>query len=154
MIYTYTFNKKNTRNNPSSNNASKGIDALILSNLKKTAPYIFGAKDYDEEEIIILPKTKKEKKTIKIDITTSKSTPKKPSFDEFAKAFFYLMGKNGNADTYDFKLDDGTPIKMYDDEIQIGLDLIPLNNASKRIYDMLSDSRKKEIIDIYIKIKK
>ena len=157
--------KKN--NNPSFlTNASAYIDNLVLTNLKKTAPYLFGksgnAYIIDDDYIFTTNDkhlesgksysfTKKEPKKA-IDITISGiKTPKKPDFLTFSKAITHLLGKN-NRDTYDFKLDDGTPVKMFADEIQIGYELLPLNEATKYIYNALSDSRKKDIIDIYINI--
>lgn len=159
MTYTFDINKT-TKKNPSNNNFSKSIDTLISSNLKKIAPYLFGNKDFDdEEEMIIIPAPKKAtKKIIDIDITIpskkTKKTTAKPDFATFCKAFTHLLNTNEYADTYDFLLEDGTPIKLFSDEIQIGYELIPLNEGTKRIYDALSDSRKKEIIDIYINISK
>lgn len=156
---TYTFNlgkKNNTTFTPSFSNDRSFTDALIFNNLKSTIPYIFGE---DDNNIIITPKSssfftpKKESKTI-IDITIKKSSAKKPSndYDEFMKAINFL--RNNNKDTYDFLLADGTPIKLFSDEIQIGYDLIPLNKLTRGFYDSLSSSTKKNIIDIYIDLTK
>lgn len=160
-----TINKSKKNNNPSSfGNASAYIDNLILTNLKKTAPYLFGKSGHAciiDDDFIFTPNNKLEsgktytftkgenKKTIDIFIPSKKTT--KPDYITFSKALAHLLGKNCG-DTYDFLLDDGTPVKMFADEIQIGYELLPLNEATKYIYNALSDSRKKDIIDIYINI--
>lgn len=161
-----TINKSKKNNNPSSfGSASAYIDNIILTNLKGTAPYLFG-KNMPTAYIIddtfghtndsklksgkTYTFTKGEnKKTIDIFIPSKKTT--KPDYITFSKALAHLLGKNCG-DTYDFLLDDGTPVKMFADEIQIGYELLPLNEATKYIYNALSDSRKKDIIDIYINI--
>lgn len=143
---TYTFTLNNSKNPSNSySNASKAIDALILSNLKKTIPYIAGKAISDDTYII---KPKKAKKRIDIDITISKKNPKKGiTFADFIKAFAKMAEEQ---DTYDFKLDDGTPIKIFSDEIQIGYDLYTIENGYKEIFNRTSDTKKKTIIDIYI----
>ena len=55
---------------------------------------------------------------------------------------------------YDFKLYDGTPVKMFSDEIQIGYDLIPLTGFTREYYNSLSESTRKHIIDITIDIQR
>lgn len=153
---TYTFDiTNNTKKNPSNINFTKSINSIISSNLKKIAPYLYD--DDDTEEIIIPTTPKKTKKIIDIDITLSKGGKKtaKPDFATFSKALATLLkNKNEYEDIFDFKLEDGTPIALFSDEIQIGYELIPLTEGTKRIYDILSNSRKKEIIDIYINITK
>lgn len=160
-----TINKSKKNNNPSNfGSASAYIDNLILTNLKKTAPYLFGKSGHAciiDDDFIITPNDKlksgktytftkgENKKTIDIFIPSKKAT--KPDYITFSKALAHLLGKNCG-DTYDFLLDDGTPVKMFADEIQIGYELLPLNEATKYIYNALSDSRKKDIIDIYINI--
>lgn len=161
-----TINKSKKNNNPSNfGSASAYIDNLILTNLKKTAPYLFGKNKRTtyiiDDDFIPLYDDKLEtgktytftkgenKKTIDIFIPSKKTT--KPDYITFSKALAHLLGKN-HGDTYDFLLDDGTPVKMFADEIQIGYELLPLNEATKYIYNALSDSRKKDIIDIYINI--
>lgn len=150
--YTFTF-PKNNNNSFRNSNARSYTDNLILSNLKKTAPYIAGNIDPDyKSEIIIKPK-----KTKRIDITIN-TAPKRKSLDyskyeDFLAAMSYFSGYD-KKDDFDFMLADGTPIKLFADEIQIGYDLLPLNAMTKAIYDSLSMDTKKNIIDIYIKIKK
>ena len=146
---TYTFTL-NTSNNPSNSrsNASKAIDALILSNLKKSFPYL-GGKANDDDTFII--KSKKAKKTIDIDITLKKGGKKTPKKATPLGLFIKALAAMADAkDTYDFKLDDGTPIKIFSDEIQIGYDLYTLENGYKEIANRTSDAKKKTIIDIFI----
>lgn len=171
MTYTIDITTRTKKNNPSNfikSNASAFIDSLVLSNLKKTAPYLFGksGKAYiiDDDYIFANDKledgkaytfTKKAKKNNKtIDITISGLKAKNaytPDYNTFEKAVNYLLHKNGG-DTYDFKLDDGTPVKLFSDELQIGYELFPLNEGTMFLYNALSESSKKNIIDIYINI--
>lgn len=152
MIYTYDIKKNNTKKNPSNNNAHKATDAIIISNLKKTAPYIFGGNKKKAITIDLTESKPKRTCPITIDLTNTYKKRNKPTFNEFINAFNYLM--SNNEDTYDYLLSDGTPIKIFDDEIQIGLDLYDKNDAPIILYNTLSEERKKNIIDIYINIKK
>ena len=153
----YTFNiSKNTTNNTKSNNNRKSNDnySTLLNDLLSTRindinTYMFEKKSPKIETYTF---KKEPEKSIDITIDIIKKNDK-PTYKEFCKAFSYLMSSD-SYDTYDFKLDDGTPIKMFSDEIQIGYELIPLTDGTKRIYDMLSDNKKREIIDIYIDITK
>ena len=149
---TYTFDFNITKNNPSTttrnNNASKALDNLILSRVKS----MLGHDEKREELSFSYTPKKKAKKTIDIDITIPKkkmTITGKTDMMTFAKALAGIM-KSKNRDTYDFLLDDGTPIKLFADEIQIGYELFDLDDAARALYKMLSDNRKKEIIDIYI----
>lgn len=156
--YTFTFDnttRNNTaRNNFSSANYSSIIDDIILANIKKNNPYLFEERTSRPATIIFdTPK----KKSIDIDITINKpKTERSYTFDALSKAIKRLANYRSNIenDIYDFKLEDGTPVKLFCNEIQIGYDLIPLNNFTKKLYDSLSESSKKNIIDIYIKINK
>lgn len=162
-----TINKNKKSSNPSIiNNASAYIDNLILTNLKKTAPYLFGKNKrttyiidddftplYNDklESGKVYSYDKNKKKTIDITIGGKKYTGGSPDYITFSKAVKHLLS-GGNGDTYDFKLDDGTPVKMFSDELQIGYELFPLNEGTMYLYKTLSESRKKNIIDIYINI--
>lgn len=152
MIYTYDIKKNNTKKNPSNNNAHKATDAIILSNLKKTVPYLFGGNKKKTITIDLTENKPKRTYLTAIDIIKTPNRSNKPTFSEFIKAFNYLM--SNNEDTYDYLLSDGTPIKIFDDEIQIGLDLYDKNDAPKILFSTLSEENKKNIIDIYINIKK
>lgn len=177
-----TINKNKKSSNPSIiNNASAYIDNLILTNLKGTAPYLFGKNKrttciIDDDFILgnkstayiidddfipmhddklksgkVYSYDKNKKKTIDITIGGKKYTGGSPDYITFSKAVKHLLS-GGNGDTYDFKLDDGTPVKMFSDELQIGYELFPLNEGTMYLYKTLSESRKKNIIDIYINI--
>lgn len=154
----HTFNISINKNNrPSNNNKytnSTYIDSLILSNLKKAAPYLIDDEFENENKktTTYYFTNNKPKKNITINITKTKSN--KISDTEFTKALKTIFSMSDNRDTYDFKLDDGTPIKMFGDEIQIGYELLPINEATLYLYDKLSESSKKNIIDIYIKLNK
>lgn len=163
--YTISFDNNITRNNTRTpnrdTNYSAIIDNAILANLKKNTPYLFG------------DTPKKEKKSATIYDFIGKKTPKTTTFEfnlpgrkafdiEITKDYSYdnllnilsSISKNySSMDTYDFIID-GTPIKIFSDEIQIGYDLIPLNKLTKSFYDSLKESTKKTIIDIYIEINK
>ena len=159
MTYTIDITTRNKKNNPSNfiNNASAYIDGLVLSNLKHTAPYLFGKSIADDKledgkTYIFTKKAKKNNKTINITVSGTKAkNAYEPDYNTFEKAVNYLLHKNGG-DTYDFKLDDGTPVKLFDDELQIGYELFPLTEGTMFLYNTLSESSKKNIIDIYINI--
>ena len=169
-----TINKNKKSSNPSIiNNASAYIDNLILTNLKGTAPYLFGknkrntcvidddfilgnkstAYIIDDDFIPMYDDKLKSGKVYSYDKNKKKTTRtcKSPDFLTFAEAVKHLLSKT-DGDTYDFKLDDGTPVKMFSDELQIGYELFPLNEGTMYLYKTLSESRKKNIIDIYINI--
>lgn len=155
---THTFNISIDNNTPSNNkfNNTSYIDSLILSNIKKNFSNIY-KKENDDKDIIYTfdstPKRAPRTRIINIDITHKKSNKPNIDYKTFYKAFNAILSTN-NFDTYDFKLDDGTPIKIFSDEIQIGYELLPINDATLYLYNTLSNNRKKNIIDIYIDIKK
>lgn len=156
----YNTKKSNTsKNNFRSTNGltdySKIIDALITGNVKAKNPYLFS--DYKET---IYGYT--EKKPINIDITLNKKNacsgcPLKSICNEnaFEDAIIFLANyKSYGKDDYDFKLDDGTPVKFWGDgSIQIGYDLYYPTKHYENIYEILDEPQKKNIIDIYIKLK-
>lgn len=144
----YTFKLDNTKkiNNESTNNYSKIIDDIISANVIKNNPY------FDS-----IPSTTKSK-TINIDIHLGKKSPKydKKSFDygDIFDALKTIYNFKNEKPMYDFKLYDGTPVKMFSDEIQIGYDLIPLTGFTREYYNSLSESTRKHIIDITIDIQR
>lgn len=155
----YNTKKSNTsKNNFRSTNGltdySKIIDALITGNVKAKNPYLFS--DYKET---IYGYT--EKKPINIDITLNKKNAcsgcplKSICNDAFEDAIIFLANyKSYGKDDYDFKLDDGTPVKFWGDgSIQIGYDLYYPTEHYENIYEILDEPQKKNIIDIYIKLK-
>lgn len=155
---TFTFNTGKKNNGFDINNASinysKTLDDIILSNLKSTTPYIFkdatlGAA-FDE-----LNKTK----TKSIDITINSGAKSSKKIPTLLDAINYFKGNNYNftklISDYPTYHINGTPITIFEDEIQIGYDLIPFNLFDDYNYiNGLSNNTKKTIIDIYITIKK
>lgn len=67
--------------------------------------------------------------------------------DEFFKA---IAGINSFAKDYDFEDEFGTPIRIFDNFVQIGYDIIPIKSGS---LNYLKPKTKKTIINITIKIK-
>jgi len=150
--YTIKFdNNNNNRSNGSIfSNASKNLDNIILSNLKKMNPFMTNITStdptldamFDEtfgKDYIIIP-------------NRDYSYLLKGNFDsEFAKAAKFLA--NYNPKKIRYTLIDGTPIEFFEDEIQIGFDLIPLYKlSSPHYYSTLAPKTKNTIINIFISI--
>lgn len=146
--YTFTFPKSTNNILNEYTNCSKIIDDIILSNIKKNNPYLFesnttnSSKNRDINIDITIPKNKK------LDINIRSN-----AFKKYINMF--LNNKNNIIeDDYDFLLSDGTPVKLFSDEIQIGYDIIPLNNFTLALYNKLSKEQRNKITEIYIYIKK
>ena len=141
----YTFYTKKTNNNTiPSNNYSKILSDIISANILKANPYF--------ENI-----TPKKTKNIDIEIEIEKKptyTFKDDQYEEILKAIDIFYTTLIDTDTYDFKLPDGTPVKKFNNEIQIGLDLIPLNKFTGKIYEYLKDINKDKIYKFYINLPK
>lgn len=144
----YTFkidNTAKTTTNPS-NTYSEIIDNIISSNVIKNNPWF-----------ATIDETPKRKKDININIDITRK-PKKTytynsiDYGDIFDIIKFIYDYKCEKPSYDFKLHDGTPVKMFSDEIQIGYDLIPLTGFTRAIYDSLSESSRKRIIDIYIDI--
>ena len=144
----YTFkidNTAKTTTNPS-NTYSEIIDNIISSNVIKNNPWF-----------ATIDETPKRKKNININIDITRK-PKKTytynsiDYGDIFDIIKFIYDYKCEKPSYDFKLHDGTPVKMFSDEIQIGYDLIPLTGFTRAIYDSLSESSRKRIIDIYIDI--
>ena len=143
----YTFkidNTAKTTTNPS-NIYSEIIDNIISSNVMKNNPWFANIE------------TPKRKKDININIDITRKPKKTYTYDSIDYGDIFDMIKfiydyKREKPSYDFKLPDGTPVKMFSDEIQIGYDLIPLTGLTRTFYDTLSESSRKHIIDIYIDI--
>lgn len=146
----YTF--KST-NNTVKNNAEKSLNDMLASKILDFAPY--------------LKPTKKDKKTtVDIDITVPKSkissfkTLNGVKINDFVDACLFLNKYKSNytfdsgKDEYDFELSDGTPVRIFDDEIQIGYDLIPMEwLLEPNLYiSSFTPKKKKLIIDIAVKL--
>lgn len=144
----YTFKIDNTAKttiNPS-NTYSEIIDNIISSNVIKNNPWF-----------ATIDETPKRKKNININIDITRKPKKTYTYNSIDYGDIFDMIKfiynyKCEKPSYDFKLHDGTPVKMFSDEIQIGYDLIPLTGFTRAIYDSLSESSRKQIIDIYIDI--
>ena len=144
----YTFkidNTAKTTTNPS-NTYSEIIDNIISSNVIKNNPWF-----------ATIDETPKRKKNININIDITRKPKKTYTYNSIDYGDIFDMIKfiynyKCEKPSYDFKLPDGTPVKMFSDEIQIGYDLIPLTGFTHAIYDSLSESSRKRIIDIYIDI--
>lgn len=150
--YTIKINKNNNNNfSFRTNNASKDLDNLIFSNLIKMNPFLIGRKKndstldamfadagFDTNDHIIIP-------------NRDNSYLLKGTFDsEFAKAANFLSGYTPTKKIYFF---DNTPIKFFEDEIQIGNDLIPLYKLNTpKYYSTFTPAIKNTIINIYISI--
>lgn len=142
---TYTF-KKSTKKNFINNNIDK-MNALFTKKIKEFAPYLNSSNNNTPKSINI----------------TYKTTPNYTKTLDFIEAnnilFNYFKFKTflekSIYDDYDFELEDGTPVKIFDDEIQIGYDLIPIKyfaNPETYLFG-LEPKKKKMIIDIAIKLK-
>ena len=154
--------KKNSNNFHGTNgltNYSALLDAIITSNVKAKNPYLFGE---DTGWDGFTYKTKKKPTTIDITISGKKKScsgcPLKGicngyTIDAFTDAIEFLSSYT-KKDDYDFKLDDGTPVKFFGDgSIQIGYNLYYPTNGYTSIFDALDEPKKKNIIDIYISLK-
>lgn len=136
--YTFTFPKKN--NTSSANTYKENLADKFLN----AYPWLGG---------------KKEKKTT-IDLYMLDTNPTYKYYtandflcnkynleDEFFKA---LAGISSFAKDYDFEDEFGTPIRIFDNFVQIGYEIIPITPGS---LNYLKPKTKKTIIDITVKIK-
>lgn len=155
MKKEYTFNTKSLLNNSTTNNTIikefafntpkfnpfEDLANIIAANIKKENPYLTGFDSFE-------PKTPKIKHTIKYTLSEPKYILKDNAYDflDINDALNFLFDKEDN---YDYKLTDGTPIKIYDDEIQIGLNLFSKKNK-KGIFDFLFNHKKNDSIKIII----
>lgn len=139
--YSFKLNSTKKNNNKTqyinTNSFSEALNNNILTNVINNNPWM--------------------KKLIKTDdhilFTKKKNTTPYYDFDEFIEAMNYLAGLNTLKDTYDYELTDGTPVKIFSDEIQIGYDLIPIKRGyTLTDYAALQPKTTKTIIDIYIKL--
>lgn len=134
------------------------LNDLINKSFAKKNPW-FGKKEpkSDIDELIdSLLNASKPKKTTTTDTTFILfEEPKHNNIDIIDKTIDELIDEIIGMSTekkYDFKLNDGTPVKFYDDRIQIGYDVFTFGcpfyaspEKTKKI--------KKTITDIYISIK-
>ena len=134
---TYTFNiEKNNNNSSNKSNNTSFINSIVRNNLKKIMPNVFDTTQ-----------------TRTIDITITKKANKFDyrKYADFKYAVDHILSLYN--DRPDFYLTDGTPVRIFEDEIQVGYELIPFYKI-KKDYSNISDTVKKAIIDIYITISK
>ena len=134
------------------------LNDLINKSFAKKNPW-FGKKEpkNDIDELIDnLLNASKPKKTTTTDTTFILfEEPKHNNIDIIDKTIDELIDEIIGMSTekkYDFKLNDGTPVKFYDDRIQIGYDVF---NLGCPFYASPEKTKKikKTITDIYISIK-
>lgn len=138
MITTYTFTL------PKKNNSANTYKESLADKILNAYPWLGG---------------KKEKKTT-VDLYLLDTIPTNLGYtandflsnrynleDEFFKA---IAGLSSLAKDYDFEDEFGTPIRIFDNFVQIGYDIIPIMPGS---LNHLKPKTKKTIIDITIKIK-
>lgn len=146
--YTFKIDNNAKTTNNTNNTYSEILSDIISSNIKKNNPWFADIKE-----------TPKRTKTINIDIDLTRKPKKTYTYEtldygDIFDVLKFIYDYKQEKPSYDFKLADGTPVKMFSDEIQIGYDLIPLNSLTKSYYDLLSEDTRKHIIDIYIDIKR
>lgn len=146
----YTFNL----NNHKSNNVSDidYLNNLINDNIVKNNPYLVdnGYKVADEiansilSEIFTYSKPKPKKTTTTITFNLKKKEP-----TDILEMLGLITNKSKIENIFDYLLPDGTPVKIFDDRIQIGFTTIPLF-ASNGFYSSLGETTKKHITETYI----
>lgn len=147
--YTIKLNKKNNSGNfRNSTNASKALDDLIFAGLTKMNPYL---KKNKSDNLLDAMFTEAGFGTDDHIIISNHSSILKDDFDtDFAKAAKFLANYTPNKK---YILTDGTPIVFFEDEIQIGYDLIPLYKlSSPKYYTLFTPETKKTIINLFITI--
>lgn len=150
--YTIKINKNNNNsfNFRNTNNPSKNLDDLILSNMIKMNPYL-GYKKNDDTLDAMFAEARGINDRIIIP-NRDNSYLLKGDFDsEFTKAAKFLSTYTPKKKSY--ILFDNTPIAFFEDEIQIGYDLIPLYKlGAEKYYNLFTPEFKNTIINIYISI--
>lgn len=139
--------KKNNGSFNNSTNASKALDDLIYAGLTKMNPYLKKTKSDN-----LLDAMFEDASFETYDhITIHNGSILKDDFDtDFAKAAKFLASYTPNKK---YILTDGTPIVFFEDEIQIGYDLIPLYKlSSPKYYTLFTPETKKTIINLFITI--
>lgn len=140
MKYTFKFNN-NSNNFRNNNDWSKILDNIILTDVMKKNPYL---KTKEEKFIDAVLKDIAPKNDDRIIIDNTRSN------NDFLKAVQFLKDYTPTKNYYE--LADGTPVVFFEDEIQIGYDLIPRNEFID-FTSLFTPAKKKTIIDIYIKIR-
>lgn len=148
--YTIKFDDKNSNNSSFRNNASKNLDDLIISNLIKMNPYLEGTYKKDSTLDAMFAEAGFNTEDDHIIIRNTGYNLKGNFDSDFAKAAKFLANYKP---TKTYKLYDGSPITFFEDEIQIGYDLIPLYElSSPKYYYKFTPEQKNIIINIFISI--
>jgi len=131
--YNFKINKSTKKN---TTNVINDMNKSFLDAIFNFAPYL---------------KPKTEKKTIDVFFTKPKDLSDNLNF---YKACEFLSKYNSGKDEYDYELADGTPVRIFDDEIQIGYDVIPFDYilTPSKYAQFFTPKKKKLIIDIAIKM--
>ena len=152
----YTIKLNNKNNNSFSfrnliNNPSKSLDDIIFANLIKMNPYLDDSKE-DATLDAMLAEANMTGDRIIIPNRDNGYLLKDNFNTEFIKAANFLSNYAPKTKKY-YTLFDGTPIKFFEDEIQIGYDLIPLYKLeSPKYYNTFTPTIKNTIINIFISI--
>ena len=151
--YTIKINKNDNNNNFSfrtSNNPSKRLDDIILSNLIKMNPFLRSKKNTIEDPTLRAAFDEAGFNTDDRIIIPNNSYPLKGISTEFAEAANFLSSYTPTKRFYTIS---DTPIEFFEDEIQIGNTLIPLYKLTNTKYYNTFDSKTKNIIiNLYISI--
>lgn len=148
--YNFKINNTTSNNSFCGTDYSKILDNIIAANIIETNPYLFNYNKKENDLIGNLIKDAKKNCTI-FDCSYLKGK------SDFAKAADFLANyKKKKYTTIPFtigktyKLNDGTPICFYDDEIQIGYDIYSYSNFGDiKFLNSLPSNKKNIIINIY-----
>lgn len=144
----YTFNLKNNSNNKHSyNNSEYELKSIIANNIANKYSWLSAPASYTYT-------TTTYKKPMFFNLDTIDYIKAINILDDYAAKKYnkqYLTFSD-SIDEYDFEID-GTPVRIFDDMIQIGYHMIS-RNMPNSYYINLSPEIKKIIIDITIKIYK
>lgn len=138
----FAFNNKSTKSN---NSAASKLNEYLTNKIFDFAPYLKpenGVKKSYNAQFVYTP-TKKTKSIYKI-----------KTFDDAAKYILSLEWNAKGHDDYDFELSDGTPVKIHQNEVQIGYDFYPIEwfKDNSLLDKIVSEQSEQKIIDIAIKI--
>lgn len=150
---TYTFKTNNNINNiPSNTNYSEILDNIIFTDVIKKNDYLFNEPiktTYTDSFVDAIVDSIFDKNTITYTLKDG----------DFANACSFLANIKKGTSPFKFgkiyKLNDGTPIIFYDNEIQIGYDCFAYSDfASFDFLNAITPKTKKTIIEIFANGKK
>lgn len=157
--FTIKNNNTNNTNNGSNTNYSSMLDSIILSNIKKTTPYIIDSeykkttpiytfKKYDAIDPFIAAMLSEHG-----DYTPSSLSLKDIDFIKAAKYLANYKTSNKIKFGKTYHLADGTPIIFFKDEVQIGFDAYDYDDLLNIDFlNGLTTKKKDMIINIVINI--